>query len=366
MNNIRVNNFDLIRLFAAFQVVFAHGCHYLNVSGNPIIQYVWQLFVYFPGVPIFFITSGFLISASFERQMNLKIYFWNRFLRIYPALWLGFALAMLMIYMTGYFKQADVTTSSFLFWTLAQNTFVQFFNPDFMRGFGIGVLNGSLWTITVELQFYLLVPILYSFIKQFQHKQDRANFFLCLLIVVFVLINFICNYFIPNAWFLRKLVEVTFLPHFYQFLFGVFLQRNLAKFYPYCANKFFWYFILYFVVCFSLRHHIAVGSNNPNYFIVFLLGLTLISFAFSFKQLSQQLLHDQDISYGIYIYHMLVINVFIYYGWLGSIGYFLMACICTILLAVFSWFMVEKPALRLKKYNFKKMGAKEMPTESAY
>ena len=34
-------------------------------------------------------------------------------------------------------------------------------HPDFLRGYGVGVLNGSLWTIPVELQFYALVPLIY-------------------------------------------------------------------------------------------------------------------------------------------------------------------------------------------------------------
>lgn len=39
-------------------------------------------------------------------------------------------------------------------------SFVQFYNPDWLRGFGTGVLNGSLWSIPVELQYYVLLPFL--------------------------------------------------------------------------------------------------------------------------------------------------------------------------------------------------------------
>jgi len=54
------NNFDLIRLFAALQVVVTHGDRFiLNWGGvlSPVLEFI-------PGVPIFFLISGFLISAS--------------------------------------------------------------------------------------------------------------------------------------------------------------------------------------------------------------------------------------------------------------------------------------------------------------
>ncbi len=39
-----------------------------------------------------------------------------------------------------------------------------------------------------------------------------------------------------------------------------------------------------------------------------------LSFAFSYRDISDKILRKQDISYGIYIYHMLIINIFIQYN----------------------------------------------------
>ena len=71
-DRFRINNFDLIRLFAALQVVFWHFIDGLiadpHSSWHWIVSKIWAMF---PGVPIFFI-SGFLISRSYESNSRLS------------------------------------------------------------------------------------------------------------------------------------------------------------------------------------------------------------------------------------------------------------------------------------------------------
>ncbi|MFX5710172.1 acyltransferase family protein, partial [Acinetobacter baumannii] len=38
------------------------------------------------------------------------------------------------------------------------------------RTWGVGAPNGSLWTIAVEIQFYILVPLLVYLIKKWKNK----------------------------------------------------------------------------------------------------------------------------------------------------------------------------------------------------
>src|SRR5947208_2952799 len=87
MTNVnRQNNFDLIRLFAALQVVLLHATYHLEISNS-----LWDDFLKcvrpFPGVPIFFTISGFLIFASYDSNQSIKKYLKNRYLRIYPLLY---------------------------------------------------------------------------------------------------------------------------------------------------------------------------------------------------------------------------------------------------------------------------------------
>ena len=64
-------NFDLVRLAAAGQVMVYHGIQHLSV---PLPAVLTNLIARFPGVPIFFVISGFLISASFARNPDIRQY----------------------------------------------------------------------------------------------------------------------------------------------------------------------------------------------------------------------------------------------------------------------------------------------------
>ena len=61
----------------------------------------------FPGVPVFFLISGLLISRSYETNRNLREYAVNRSLRIFPGLVVCVALNLLAVASTGYFGQVS-------------------------------------------------------------------------------------------------------------------------------------------------------------------------------------------------------------------------------------------------------------------
>src|SRR6185369_4980197 len=116
----RENNFDLIRLFAAFEVLLGHGIKHLELTPlNPVLN----ITAFFPGVLMFFTISGFLIFASFDRNNNLKKYFYNRFLRLYPALGLCFIITVILIVSFDIIHVKDLSKPTMLKWSLAQVTF---------------------------------------------------------------------------------------------------------------------------------------------------------------------------------------------------------------------------------------------------
>jgi peptidoglycan/LPS O-acetylase OafA/YrhL len=356
--NFKINNFDLIRLFAALQVAFIHTKTHLSIdSSSTLFNTLIFLLDLFPGVPIFFFVSGYLISKSYEHSSNLKEYTRNRTFRIFPALILCNIIAVTFVYFTGYFNTIDFRWSEFLIWFTSQSSILQFYNPDFMREFGVGVLNGSLWTISVELQFYILIPILYLAFSVFG-KLFKTNTMLIFLILIFMCINMVYNHYrgIHENLFILKLIGVSFLPWFYMFLIGVFFQKNFNTFHKYFVNKAIYLLPLYIIITYISKHILGFTTGNtinPINFI--LLSILIFSVSYSFQKLSDNLLNKNDISYGVYIYHMLFVNLFVFYEYTNNVSFVFMVISLTILSGILSWIVVEKPILKSKKESIHKI-----------
>ncbi|QFR48897.1 acyltransferase [Sulfurimonas lithotrophica] len=356
--NFKINNFDLIRFFAALQVAFIHTKTHLDIDNSStlfnIIVFVLDLF---PGVPIFFFVSGYLISKSFEHSSNLKEYTKNRTFRIFPALLICNIVGISFVYMTGYFNTITFTWNEFLIWFAGQSSIVQFYNPEFMRDFGVGVLNGSLWTISVELQFYVLTPILYFLFSIFGRLLN-SNTLLIILILLFMIINIVYHHYrsVYENIFILKLIGVSFLPWFYMFLTGVFFQKNFSKLQTYFTNKAIYLLPLYIIVTYFSKHILGFSTGNTiNPFNFILLSILVFTIAYSFYNLSDKLLNKNDISYGVYIYHMLFVNLFVFYGYTNEISFVFMVIFLTILSGILSWLIIEKPILKSKKESIHKI-----------
>lgn len=340
-----VNNFDLLRLIAALQVAITHGANHLGQS-----NWVLDIIAMFPGVPIFFFLSGFLIYGSYESSLKSEIplrnFFIKRFLRLYPGLWLCFAIGLLLVFVTGYFSTAEVDSKIAAFWILCQTTVFQFYNPEFMREFGTGVLNGALWTISVEIQFYLLFPILYKVI---------TSRFALLVVFIFGCINIVHSNFNPSDTTLLKLFSVSFMPWIYMFMLGAIIARQQTWIIPIlCRPPLLVTLAVFCLICWiSLSQELTWGNRiNPLGYLAMV--WLVIQIAFKNRALSSRLLGKNDISYGVYIYHMPIINALLFVRGEGVYEFFV-AISLTVILAIASWRFVERPALRLKRYGLREV-----------
>ena len=342
------NNFDLIRLGAALQVALLHVTHSLSVGYSTA---GWaQLLEVFPGVPIFFFISGLLISRSYERSKSLKDYALNRTLRIFPGLHVCVLLNIIAVAATGYFGTVRAGLPEVAALYLAKTTIVQFYNPDFMRGFGDGVLNGSLWTICVELQFYVLIPLIYRlFVSSNKARSD-------LTLAVLLLVSMICNralYHWPSDDFTSvwwKLARVSFLPWVYMFLAGVLVQRNFDRLCRLFKPVAFWVALpLYALYALGMAQLHFGMDNSFSPLLFFPLVFLVCCAAYYPSRAARDLLHGNDISYGIYIYHVPVMNMFLFYGLVGSMGYTFATVGIAIVLAIASWLLIERPSLSHKR-----------------
>lgn len=358
-----LNNFDLLRLFAASQVAASHTIEVLAPAWNDI--FIIQLLNLFPGVPIFFFISGYLISRSYEHSRGLGNYSFNRAIRIFPALHACVLLNILLVAATGYFALAEAGYLDVLLLYVAKTTFLQFYNPEFMRGFGDGVLNGSLWTIAVELQFYLLTPIFYLlFISPARPiRSDIAVIAIALLslIVNRLLYNNQAAYGETIVW---KLVRVSFAPWLYMFLFGLLCQRHYEVLLRWLNSNVAPWLLLAYLTYAWLLHSIGEPVNNRiGPLLFFPLALTTLATAYCKPHLATKLLRKNDISYGIYIYHMPIVNQLLYFGIGGLLASF-GALLTSVVLALISWFGLERPLLSRKRITLHRVESDASTTQA--
>lgn len=343
------NNFDLIRLFAATQVMLSHSWSHLKIDlGDSVLAQAFVTFLgWFPGVPIFFFISGFLIAQSYRFNPDLKQFYLKRALRIYPGLLLCFAVTfgLLLWLKQGPFWQGQWRELGF--WIAAQVSIAQFYNPSFLRDIGVGAINGSLWSITVELQFYLVLPVVMLIIGRFNPRP-------WLPIAVLALLSYAAYWF--NAEVVRslsqglwKLGKVTILPYLYMFLLGILAQCYFERIKPWVEGKFGHWLLAFVIGALAIQTlGYNVGSNHPNILANGLMAGVILSAAYTGNSLAQRTLRGHDLSYGIYIYHMVFVNVLLELGYKGQNLGFWYACGLTLLASALSWWLCERPALKLK------------------
>lgn len=336
----RSNNFDLIRLFAAMQVLIAHSKWQLGIKS------FLPLLGLFPGVLMFFTISGFLVFSSIERNNNIKQYFLNRFLRIYPALWVCIIVTIAFILFTSNLTVKEYISFDFITWVGAQFTLFQFWTPDILRSWGFGTPNGSLWTIPVEIQFYILLPIILLIFKRIK------PFFILSVFIIFsiganLLLTFLESIDTSNVFV--KLYRVSIFPYLYSFIFGMILYKYWSVVKKFIEGKALLWLLLFFVYCIMTKSFPSYQPANPLGFISnLLLSVLTISMAFTVPKLNH-ILRGNDISYGLYIYHMPILNVFVTFNLKGDIKYLWMVLITTYIFAILSWALIEKRILQLKE-----------------
>lgn len=345
----RKNNFDLIRLIAAFQVLIWHGSVHFEVSEK--LYDILVVLYHFPGVPIFFTISGFLISFSLERNnFQLKQYFKNRSLRIFPALWVCTIFTALLLFAFGKVGSGK----DFITWFVAQITFFQFYASESLKTWGTGHPNGSLWSIAVEVQFYLVLPLV-LYVINLSKKKWVVNILLLIVFLLSILVKHLIHtspYILQNELYV-KLLNNTVLIYLHFFLTGIAIYKNFEWLLPFLKEKVIIWLVIYVVYILVFKFWLKLYDTNYEITIWgivanTILSLLTLSFAFSFTDLSQKLLHENDISYGIYIYHMPIVNTMVSLGYKGSIWNLLVLAILTTILAFLSWKLIEQRILKLK------------------
>lgn len=164
----RANNFDVLRLLAAVAVLVSHS--YALVGREE--PHLGGLALGTLGVAVFFAISGFLIARSWEGQPRLVAFALKRGLRILPAL---IAAVIVSAYVLGPLATSDglgeyLTDGGPIGYVLGNIDAVatggllghlHYTLPGVFAGNPAGdAVNGSLWTLPIEVQGYVLVLLL--------------------------------------------------------------------------------------------------------------------------------------------------------------------------------------------------------------
>ncbi|MFN3782359.1 MAG: acyltransferase family protein [Spirosomataceae bacterium] len=344
----KVNNFDLVRLIAASQVLIWHSAVHLNLF-NPN-SWVLKVVYNFPGVPIFFAISGFLITSSINKvNFTFLSYLKNRFLRLFPALlFCTLFTAFLLLH-----SEIGASLSDWGLYFLAQLSFLQPWVPNSFKSWGVGHPNGSLWSISVEIQLYLALPILILFLK------NKGIFIKnCVLILVFsisvlysILLSSLTN---PSLPWIHQIGSLFILEHMSFFIIGIAFYYHYNFLIHHIENRFLSWLLVYIVYVLFFKYAFSLYENPYSRSLFGILANILVVFvffslAFSYKTWSSRFLRNNDISYGLYIFHMPIVNFFVQNGYVGDISYFLVVCLLSIFFALASWFLVERNALKFKE-----------------
>jgi peptidoglycan/LPS O-acetylase OafA/YrhL len=160
--------FDSLRAIAAISVLAAHAAFlsgYLDVS-NTFRQYAARLDV---GVAVFFLISGFLLYRPFvaarmrpDRQPATLPYAWRRFLRIVPAYWLALTVIAVWLGLGGVFTAAGIP----IYYGLAQ-----IYSADYVTG---GIVQA--WTLCVEVAFYAFLPLYALAMRALPARSSRGRY----------------------------------------------------------------------------------------------------------------------------------------------------------------------------------------------
>ena len=141
--------FDSMRALAALSVLAFHAAFFAGMytSSSPLRPYLSHLNV---GVSIFFLISGFLPYRPFvqarlagEPLPRTGPYAWRRFLRIVPAYWVAVTLVALWLGRTATFKPEGIAT---------YYGFAQIYGNH-----PAGIAQA--WTLCVEVTFYAFLPL---------------------------------------------------------------------------------------------------------------------------------------------------------------------------------------------------------------
>jgi peptidoglycan/LPS O-acetylase OafA/YrhL len=336
------NNFNIMRLIAAWLILFGHCYGLYDHSADPIHTYLKLPGSSYYALACFFTISGYLVTSSWQRQPDLFNFSANRILRIFPGL-------MVTILLTTFVVGPVVTTLPAADYFTHSNTW------KYLRGlfvFGLryelpgvfetvpyaGAVNGSLWSLKLELQYYIILALL-----------ALAGLLKPRIIPLLAIGCLLCNLWLAGMagnppkeiWGMKysNMTNFTLWGFFFWAGSSLLLLKNTSLFSP------------------ALKIAIPVLALTGYYFLPYgyyihtaLMPYIILSLGLRPSIIPSRWLKENDLSYGVYLYAFPVQQCYMLYigNNYGISGFIIASTVFTLVLAWLSWRLVESPALRLK------------------
>ncbi|MGE5352654.1 MAG: acyltransferase family protein [Acidobacteriota bacterium] len=308
----------------------------------------------FIGVDIFFVLSGFLITslllseASQTGKINLKYFYMRRILRLLPAL----LLMLLIVTLTAQWLDLKGSANT----DIASSIITLFYSANWARAFNLhqmGLLSHT-WSLSIEEQFYMLWPVLLILMLKYLRRKKR------ILNIVLLLSVF--------SWILR--IYMTYSGHTADRIFNG-LDTRADALLAGCAaalvrSSGLWEkrasglrSFAYAGFTFPLIILFNISWRNPNTFlwvsflVEFLTAALILHIVSDEKSMIKKLLTMKpmvwagSISYGVYLWHDPVFEVMRYFDF-SRLSILISGSIVTLIIASVSYYVMEKPLLRLK------------------
>lgn len=323
MKKIYSKEIDCFRGIAVLAVIFYHLPNSLLPGG-------------LQGVTIFFVVSGFLMAKNTirdekNRQFSFLHFYYKRIKRIYPFLLFSLVVFIFILGISNIRLIGNIRSElpSLIFgynnwWQLNQGVsyFDSYFNASLFKHY---------WSLSVELQFYLIWPFLFIVIKRMRRKQ------VFYLIYTLIFVSILFSLFLPSTKAYYHTIAKLF--PFLLGVWGYFNRITIGRFFEQNTFSKIWLLLLA-SLCLILFPIFPYTLNELLISICFALLLASVddmNIAKKTKIASTKLSFVGKISYELYLVHFPVLialtNLFKHHHWkyLDIAGLFTVF-LCTLLM----------------------------------
>lgn len=337
------NNYLLLRFLAALSVIYGHSYAITKLPGQHDLVQSLLRFSYSGdvGVDVFFVISGFLVTASYLNRRDWGDFMKARVLRIFPALAVCLLVTVLIL-------GPVVSTLGVLDYFGSGATYAYFFRnlslllldydlPGVFEHLPQYGVNGSLWTLPIEFGLYILLS-LFGLLGILFKRRWYGLFILgmcALAFITFTEVHFLSQ---KMIWFR---------------LMCLFAAGSVMRVYADRIPLTGWPLLLLPLAFLLRRQHLGAFSGVFSVWLVYaVFWAAYVPNLHFFNRLG-------DYSYGLYIYAFPIQQTLRqYFPDIAPLTLFACASVATVICAALSWHLVEEPALRLKSVDFGKKFAR--------